>query len=269
MINPSLILYRDHTSRIPRPWKTTLCYLAVLTTAEGLIAFRAISAGLILHGFILFALLLQASRNHIRRENRFLVVLSLVPLMRLLNLSLPLSNFAVIYWSALVGVPLSLAVYLCMRLTGLKGRMIGLCLSWRAMPGQLLIGISGVLLGYIEFLILRPEPHINELRLELIWMPALILLIFTGLLEEVIFRGMLHISAMQKLGRLGIPYVAVIFAILHLGHSSSLEVFFMFAVASIYSFLRQRTGSLVGVSLSHGLANIFLYLVFPFLITNP
>ena len=151
----------------------------------------------------------------------------------------------------------------------MNGNSIGLSLSRRAFPTQLLIGISGLLLGYIEYLILRPEPLVAELRWEIFLLSALILLIFTGLLEEIIFRGLMQTSAIQNLGRLGILYVATLFTIMHFGYRSLIDVLFVFMVAVVFGFIVHRTGTLAGVSLSHGLTNISLYLIFPFLIATP
>jgi len=181
----------------------------------------------------------------------------------------PLTNFPLIYWYAVVGVPLSIAVYMGARLTSLKGSMIGLRLSWRGLPMQLLIGLSGLAIGYIEYLILRPNPLVAELSWELVWLPALILLLFTGFLEELIFRGLMQTSSNQVLGRLGILFVAIVFAVLHMGYSSILDMIFVFAVAIIFGLLVQRFRSLLGVSISHGLTNISLYLIFPFLLVAP
>jgi LysM repeat protein len=147
--------------------------------------------------------------------------------------------------------------------------MIVLRLSPRALSIQLLIGLSGILLGYIEYLILRPDPLVAELSLKQVWLPILILLVFTGLLEELIFRGVLQTNAVERLGRLGILYVAIVCTVLHLGYNSLLDIFFVFAVALLFGLLTFRTGSLLGVSLSHGLTNVALYLVFPFLLVTP
>jgi LysM repeat protein len=141
-------------------------------------------------------------------------------------------------------------------------------LSWRIIPIELLIGVLGLGFGFIEYLILRPEPLVAELRWDLIWLPILILLVFTGLLEEVIFRGMLQSTATQHLGRLGVLYVAVLFAVLHLGYRSLLNLLFVFGVALLFGLIAQRRGTLLGVSISHGLTNISLYLVFPFLFAS-
>jgi membrane protease YdiL (CAAX protease family) len=113
-----------------------------------------------------------------------------------------------------------------------------------------------LLLGLIEYFILRPAPLIESLTWQTVWLPALILLVFTGVLEEVIFRGVMQHTAIGALGRLGLFYVAAIFAVLHLGYRSILDVLFVFAVAVLFGLLVPRRGSLLGVSLAHGLTNI-------------
>jgi membrane protease YdiL (CAAX protease family) len=93
----------------------------------------------------------------------------------------------------------------------------------------------------------------------------LILLICTGFAEELIFRGMMQRTATETLGQAyGILYVSAIFAILHAGHQSVIEVFFVFGVALFFGLTRSVTGSILGVSIAHGLTNIFLFLALPF-----
>ena len=269
MIEESLILSRDRSRILPVFWIVAIVYLIALAIAEVLITYVAPLAGMILHGLIFLALLIQAALSRNKRMYRFLVVLALAPLIRLLSMTLPLIQFQPIYWYVVIGIPLSIAAFLCSRITGLNSNSIGLSLSRRAIPTQLLVGISGLLLGYIEYLILRPEPLVAELSWEFFLLSACILLIFTGLLEEIIFRGMMQTSAIQNLGSLGILYVAVLFAIMHLGYRSLIDVLFVFLVAVVFGFIVHRTGTLAGVSLSHGLTNISLYLIFPFLLASP
>jgi len=254
---------------LARPWVVALAYLFALTVAEALTTFISPRAGMVLHGLILIALLLQAALSFRQREYQFLVALALAPLIRLLSLALPLANFPLIFWYAVVGVPLFIATIMSMRVTGVKPNMIGLQFSWRSLPVQLLIGISGLAIGYIEYLILRPDPLVAELSWELVWLPALILLLFTGFLEELIFRGIMQTSSNLMLGRLGLVFVALVFAVLHMGYNSILDMIFVFSVAIIFGLLVQRFHSLLGVSISHGLTNISLYLIFPFLLVAP
>jgi len=88
------------------------------------------------------------------------------------------------------------------------------------------------------------------------------------LLIEIIFRGMLQNSAIQVLGRLGILYAALISALLYVGYRSLPVLFFIFLVSLAFAFIAARTRSLVGVSLSHSLANISFFLLFPLLLAN-
>ena len=83
-------------------------------------------------------------------------------------------------------------------------------------------------------------------------------------MEELIFRGVLQRSAVQAFSGWGIVYVSLLFAILHMGFLSWLDIIFVFAVALFFGWVVKKTGSLLGVTLSHGLTNIVLFLVAPF-----
>jgi membrane protease YdiL (CAAX protease family) len=162
-------------------------------------------------------------------------------------------------------VPLFIASFLTIRATGLKAEEIGLRVSWRELPLQILIGLSGLMLGLVEYLILRPESLVSEPSWEQILITVLILMVFTGFLEELIFRGLMQTSAIQALGQIGLMFVALVFSVLHIGYRSILDVIFVFTVAIAFGVLVQRYKSLLGVSIAHGLINVSLYLIFPFL----
>jgi membrane protease YdiL (CAAX protease family) len=268
-IDNTSVLESEHPRFLSRPRAFALGYLLALTLAEAITVLVDPRAGLILHGLILLAVMLLSAISHQKRELRFLLPLALPPIIRLLSLALPLTNFPLIYWYAVIGVPLFIATFLTVRATGLTAEMIGLRIRWRDLPVQLLIGLSGMLFGFIEYLILRPEPLVSEPSWEMVLLIALILLVFTGFLEELIFRGVLQASSTQELGHLGVVFVALVFSVLHLGYRSGLDVIFVFAVAITFGVLVQRFRNLLGVSIAHGLINVSLYLIFPFLLTAP
>jgi membrane protease YdiL (CAAX protease family) len=56
--------------------------------------------------------------------------------------------------------------------------------------------------------------------------------------------------------------------VLHFGYHSLLDVVFVFAVAVFFGWVLLRTRSIVGVTLSHGLTKIRLFLVFPLLLAQ-
>lgn len=240
-------------------------YLLLLAAAEVLTAFAVtVTAGLLLHGLLLMGLFIYSALTTTSHARQLYLTLTLAPLIRLLSLSVPLQGIPLRYWYALVGAPLFLATFLVQRYVGLRGRDIGLTL--RRWPRELLVGASGFILGYVEYLILRPAPLIPALTFEHFWLPALILLVFTGLLEELIFRGLMQSAGLPVMGRWpGIFYISAIFAILHFGYRSVLDVVFVFGASVFFSVVVLRTGSLLGVTLAHGVTNIVLFLVLPFM----
>ncbi|MCE5257569.1 MAG: CPBP family intramembrane metalloprotease [Chloroflexi bacterium] len=253
-----------HVSRTA--WRT-LGFLLLLTVAELLVAINQPLAGLIVHGATLVALLLQAALINQPELRNFFLALTLAPLIRLISLLMPLKLFATVYWYLIVAVPLFAAAFLAARTAGITRQMIGLVRS--PLWPQLLISLSGFALGYVEYQILRPAPLVSALRLELIWLPALILVVATGFLEELIFRGLMQSAATPPLGHYAIPYIAAVFAVLHLSYRSAWDFLFVFGVALLFGYLVQRTHSILGVTLAHGLINVMLYLIFPFILAAP
>jgi membrane protease YdiL (CAAX protease family) len=249
-------------------WGTALAYLLGLVVAEVMTAFISPLVGMILYGLILVALLVQSSIGTKKRIHNFLVILSIVPLMRLLAMTVPPARFDAIYWYLLVALLLSVAVFITARLAGLNGSSIGLRINKKDLPLQLLIGMTGLAIGLVEYLILRPKPLLLEFGSGMLLFTSLVLLIFAGLLQEIIFRGLLQTSSTQILDRFGILYVALVFALQYLVFRSLWTLLFVFLVGLAFGIAADRTRSLVGVSLSHGLANVSFFLIFPLLIAG-
>ena len=273
LVAPGRIIAKINAPLITKGWLASkylfpVIYLLAIALAEALTVFWKPQAGMALHGAILAAVLLHATIFSKGGQQKFLATLALAPLIRMMSLMLPLLKIPFIYWYAAVGAPLFLAAFLVARVFGVKlprlKRGTRTSSNVRSLGLQAVIALSGLGLGLLEYLILKPTPLTSALTWELIWLPALILVIFTGLLEEVIFRGLMQNTAIQALGRYGIPYVSLVFAILHIGYHSVLDIVFVFAVAVFFSIVVAKTGSLFGVTVAHGLTNISLFLVIPF-----
>ncbi|MBN2148907.1 MAG: CPBP family intramembrane metalloprotease [Anaerolineales bacterium] len=244
--------------------KIAWLYLIALILAESLATTIAPVFGLVLHALLLLAVIVHAALFSDTHQRRFLTAFALVPLIRLMSLMMPLPNYPFIYWYALVGAPLLLAVYVTQN--SLELRMPDVGLNGRLPLIQLLVGATGIGLGYLEYIILRPNPLAPSMALSDIWVPAIILIVFTGLLEEWLFRGLLQLTAFQSIGRFGLLFVAVVFAVMHLGYHSFWDIVFVFSVAVYFGWVTMRTGSIVGVTIAHSLTNIGLFLIFPFLV---
>ncbi len=244
-------------------WPLSLGYLALLTVAEVLTALVEPRSGLVLHSILLTGALVLSARFWDGPEHRFWMTVGLAPLIRLMSLSLPLRAIPLMYWYLIISVSLFVAVFVVRRVARLSWEQVGL--HGRGLPGQLLLAFLGPPLGMLEYRILRPPPLISGWNAGEFLLAALILLVSTGLAEELIFRGVMQGAALETMGRWGVVYVSAVFAVLHIGHRSLTDVLFVFGVALLFGEFVLRTRSIVGVSLTHGLINIWLFLVAPFL----
>ncbi|MCH7836043.1 MAG: CPBP family intramembrane metalloprotease [Chloroflexi bacterium] len=248
-----------------------LTTLAAFAVAESLTVFTNPFTGIALHALTLSVLLIasgfggQGDSMAKQPLSRLLYALALVPLIRIVSLTMPLGRFDETYWFVAAGLPVFVAALIIMAGVGLRPRDVGLSLGWPALHLHPLVILFGLVLGFAEYHILRPEPLIDGLTLSRFVIPALVLMLATGFLEEFIFRGILQRTATAALGPLAIIYVSVIFAILHIGYRSGTDIVFVFLIALLYGWVVRKTGSIIGVSVSHGVTNITLFLLVPFI----
>ncbi len=249
--------------------KEAIIYLLAIIAAEAVTVFAQPVWGIVSHAIVLVAVVVHSALASDSRYRHLLLSLALVPLVRIISLSMPLVDIPQIWWYPIIYAPLLVAAIVVVRILGHSAREVGL--NFSSFPIQLAVGLSGLLFGVAEYfilVILSPEslikPLIAELTLQEVWLPALIFLVCTGFVEEFIFRGVLQRTAMEVFGGWGIIYVSLLFAVLHMGFLSLIDVVFVFFVALFFGWVVKKTGSLFGVSLAHGITNILLYLVVPF-----
>ena len=240
------------------------CLLGV-ATAELITIWEPVF-GIFLHLLLLTAFLVLALGEHGRGLPVIGLALAVAPTIRILSLTMPLSNFPQLSWHLIVSVPLFVMVSLIARALQIDRRRLGLVFDLS--PVQWAIALIGLPLGLIQYLILRPEAAlVPNFDWRLMWLPALALLISTGFLEELIFRGLLYEVATRLFGMMGgIAYVSALFGVLHLGYQSIVDLLFVLVVALVFGEMRRRTGTILGLAVAHGLTNITLFLIYPFLL---
>jgi hypothetical protein len=92
---------------------------------------------------------------------------------------------------------------------------------------------------------------------------SMILLIFNGFTEELMFRGLLQRVADEIWGRAGFLLSGALFAIMYIGSLSADYVLFIGLVGLFFGWCVNRTGSIWGVVLAHGILSIGMLLVYP------
>jgi len=239
-----------------------ILYMVLVALAEFVTNFVDPGCGLSLHAIVLVSLLALSALKHSENPiSSLLLSLSLAPLIRIISLSLPLAYFPRYAWYLVAGAALLLATLALMRVQGVGFREVGG--TFYKPLTQAAVGLTGVPFGAIEYYILRPEPLAAGSFSELILL-AIALIVFTGFAEEIVFRGVMQRSATEALGwKAGVLGVNAIFAILHMGWFSALDMIFVFIIGLFFGFLTLKTGSIIGVSLSHGITNVVLFLAMP------
>jgi membrane protease YdiL (CAAX protease family) len=244
-----------------------IAYLAAITGAELVTALFDPILGILCHAIILGSLLIHSALAGTTEGRNFLLSMAIAPVIRIVSLGMPLGMFRQEWWYLLTSIPLFATAFVIIRTVPLHRRQIAIQLpALRALPVTIIVMASGALLGLMEFLILRPEPLTGSLAVTAIALPAAILMICTGVIEELIFRGILQTTGTKVFGtRRGIAYVSLLFGALHIGHLSVVDVIFVTAVALYFAVIVHRTRSLLGVSIAHGITNIMLFVVLPLL----
>jgi len=241
-----------------------LFYIIGLIIAEYLSIYSDPSLGIFLQVVIIIFLILQSSFTSSTKFSYLLQAMILVPLIRIMSISIPVTEIEPLYWLAIMIFPILAACYFLMRSQNIDRRRVGLNLG--NLPLQLGVGLSGLALGFIEYLILQPSgliPSLNTLNLIL----GSIIIMSTGLTEELVFRGIIQKNAENVIGKVwGLLFIAVLFTSEHIGWNSVLELAFVFGVSILYGYIFQKTRSIFGVSLSHGLSNVVLFLILPFIL---
>lgn len=222
-------------------------------------------AGMALH--VLTILLLSLSvlwfpESHVTRS---LQALALLPILRLLNMSMPVFSGMTLDFFIFIYLPLLLPAYAVIRHQGMSFPDIGLTPRKLHIYIPLAI-IAGGIIGWGESMVINAGSLIPDLSSENILKLSLIMIFVVGFVEELIFRSLLQTRMGDSFGRpRGLLIASLLFGIMHSGYGTFYEVLYTFSAGMVLGYMFLRTGSLPLVSLTHGFVNIFLFGLIPLL----
>jgi membrane protease YdiL (CAAX protease family) len=259
------------SAREPRV-ATITTYLVAITAAELFTAFVNAQAGVVLHALILFALLnhsmllgpLAVPRSGALSDDpaRVLVaLLSLLPLLRVFSLTMPTRQVSPYFWYLLIGAPLLTAIVLVARYIHFSPVDAGI---WRWSQQQGVLAAAGIPLGVIAYVSFHRIPVVESHEVPYLIIGTAILVVFLGLVEELIFRALLqpHLCALYG-GTRGVVMTAALSAVFSSGSRSPVTILFTFAVALGFGWVVYSERSIMGVAIAHGLIGIMTVLVLP------
>lgn len=260
---------RLHGSALANPIVVAALALALIATGELCTLLVSGAAGITVHAIALVAFISHAVvvRRVAPTLSHLLVALAPAPLIRIVSLTSPLAQFSYVQWFTILAVIIYASIVTAVKILKPKLPDIGLRLpEARHYPLEGAVILAGLLFGWLEWHILTPGALVADLSIRSLIAPVIVLYVSTGLLEELLFRGLMQRYAMGALGKwLGVAFVTLVFAALHTGWNSFLDVLFVGSVGLIYSLVVLRTKSILGVSISHGITNAMLFLVMPIL----
>jgi len=242
--------------------KVFTLYVTLMAVAEAVVSFVDPVYGLLSHFAIMVSLLVLPAFWRENPSSELFLSLSLAPLIRILSLFLPFAYLPRYTWFVVASLPIYAATFALLKVQGLGLADVGV--TFKRPFAQACIALTGVPFGVVEYYILKPEPLAPGLSAWGLTLLAAALVLSTGFVEELVFRGIMLKSAVEALGeRMGVVGVSAIFALLHVGWLSALDVVFVFLIGIFFAISAIKTGSIVGVSLSHGLTNVLLFLLMP------
>jgi membrane protease YdiL (CAAX protease family) len=127
---------------------------------------------------------------------------------------------------------------------------------------EILFGLSGILLGILAILLLPPPQPIIPLQTWYWYLFGVIILtVFSGFTEEIIFRGLIQDAFSYKFGLAGVFISAGLYTALFFGTLQPLTIVFFGLTGLIFAIWVKYSRSLLGVIIAHSLLNIIFLLV--------
>ena len=236
--------------------------IAGICAAELVLQFVHVGVGAFLHAMALVCVLILQGHAGNLTNRRALAPLALIPLLRLLSLTAPLPGVPVPYWPAIIGVPLLVAGALAARSAGLGRRQIGLV--GEAPFATVRIGLLGIPLGVGAWLCGPEIPWFagagDPFERGLI---AVTLVVFVAFGEEFLFRGVIQGGLRLAYAAGSVPLMAILYGVVYLGSGSIGYTLYMTAVGALNGLIVARTGSILGVTISHTLLILIAFVIGP------
>ncbi len=233
--------------------------------AEMLIYFGRVKEAIWLHAAILVGLSLFVTFMKNEEVYKTYQALLLLPILRLVNLSMPVFFDITLYSFVFIYAPLAIPVTIAAAHQHLTRGEVGITFRniWLYLPFSILLGFG---LGVGEYLTIRTGYLIPDLSFLNVLKLTLVMVFFVGLVEEIIFRAMLQ-TRLNKLFGIwgGILLSSMLFGFMHSGYGTSYEVLYTFFVGAVIGYMFYKTRSLPFVTMVHGFVNVFLFGFIPHL----
>ena len=230
----------------------------IISGAEVFLFYGHVDPALWLHAVALLLCLILPLK--LTEQTKICKAFFLLPLFRLVNLGMPIFFNVTLLWYPIIYGPLIPAGVLIA-----KDLAVSITAGWRygILLAPLAIPLSAVM-SAIEFSIITPGALIPSDSVFEVTLIALVMLLFVGFVEELLYRAILQRTLTEYLGFIPALFVAnALFGLMHSAYGEPLEIVFAGVLGLVYGIFYRYTDSLLYVTVLHGLLNTFLFGIYP------
>ena len=194
---------------------------------------------------------------------RIYEALMLLPILRLVNLSMPVFFETTLYTFVFAYGPLLIPLAIIVMHQRNSFEHIGIT-SKNLLAYTILSIPLGLLLGLGEYMTIHSGYLIPDLSIGNLLKLTFIMVFFVGLTEELIFRSILQTRLEEVLSiREGLLIAGILFGFMHSGYGTFYEVLYTGFIGIFIGFAFYKTRSLPFVAILHGFINVFLFGILP------
>jgi membrane protease YdiL (CAAX protease family) len=228
-------------------------YSAILVLAELVGATWGAIPGAMMDAVLIPVLLAHYVMRPAATYRRLLPILALLGLLRTLSITAVFPHLPVATWYSLVGAPVLIGAVLAIRLIDEPFERLGLRVQDVRLDAAIVV--SGLPLGLVGYVLLRPEELVPGAGPAIVVLAMAALAVFAAFTEELVYRGLLQTVAIEAFGfrRAGVVYAATMCAFMYAGSGSPPFMLAMWGLSLGFGFALVRGASLWGLAASHAL----------------
>ena len=230
----------------------------LIVLSEILTIHLGVKPGILAYISVLILILIQFTFiKHFPIEyTRTFQMMALIPVYRIITLLIPIKFIA--YEGYLIAITISILAGSLVLIARLKLSLEDVGLILRSPRLQILCITVGGGIGYLEWKLVSPT------GLESL-IPASLILSLSAFADELIFRGMIQ-QTIEKAAEspvFAILLTSTLYSTFFISYLSTPGLLLVFMTSVLFGYVVSRSGSIVGVSLSHTLINICSLVILP------
>ena len=258
-----------------RPLTPLWTYLLLAAIGELLTARFGPPVGLVVQALFIAALGYRVVQESPGPRRDLILCIGLVPSARFLILAQILAKLSPIDWDLDIACVLMVFASLVIWQVRIPYEELGWGpivapspgVRFRAPSFQLLLGAGGLGLGLLEAHFVPAAPSEVSGFAGFITSAA-VLIVLSGFVGELIFRGLILNTALSVMRGWGLIYTTLLFVAMRVGHRPFADLLVAGVAGLMFAYVARSTHSLLGVSLAQGLATTVVLVIAPALASS-